>query len=48
VEPKVTSTARQRRGKQVPAATDTQATIKIFSETMYFFGPRKEVIKEES
>jgi hypothetical protein len=33
VEPEETSIARQRLGKQVPAATDTQATIeKLFGK----------------
>jgi hypothetical protein len=35
VEPYKTSIARQRLGKHVPAATNTQTTIEIFSETMF-------------
>jgi hypothetical protein len=43
-EPEKTSTARQRLGKQVALATDTQVTIEAF---LYFlFGQCKVVIKE--
>jgi hypothetical protein len=36
VEPKETSIASQRLGKQVSAATDTQATIEKILGTMFF------------
>jgi hypothetical protein len=36
VEPEETSTARHRLGKQVSAATDTQATIENLLEAVFY------------
>jgi hypothetical protein len=38
MEPEETSIARQRLGKHIPAATNTQATLKEFLETVFSVG----------
>jgi hypothetical protein len=38
VEPEKTSIARQRLGKQVPAATNTQVTVDELLETVFLVG----------
>jgi hypothetical protein len=48
VEPEDMSIARQRLGKQVSSATDTQARIEVFLGTVFSFGPCKTVIIKSS
>jgi hypothetical protein len=48
VELEETSIVRQNLGKQVSAATDTQATIDELLERGFLFGPCKVVIKKSS
>jgi hypothetical protein len=47
VDPEVTSIARQRLGKQVAAATDTQATIEELLSTMFSIRPVQSDYREE-
>jgi hypothetical protein len=47
VEPEQTSIARQQLGKQVSAATDTQATIEELFGTMFSIRPVLSCYKEE-
>jgi hypothetical protein len=47
VEPEETSIDRQRLGKQVSAATDTQATIEEFLKTMFSIRRVRNGYKEE-
>jgi hypothetical protein len=47
VEPEETSIARQRLGKQVSAATDTQATIEELLGTIFSLLPVQSGYKEE-
>jgi hypothetical protein len=48
VEPNKTLIAKQRIGKQVSAATDTQATVEEFLERCFLFGPYKVVTEKSS
>jgi hypothetical protein len=47
VDPAVTSIARQRLGKQVSVATDTQATTEELLETMFSIRSMQCGYKEE-